>query len=216
MNTYNSKLQTNNATIQELINIVNNLPEVSDDKDLNDFIENDVLNKYIFDNVTKIRTNGFAYCTNLTTATFPNCINIGNEAFYDCDNLTTASFPNCTNIGVSAFYWCSKLTTVTFPNCTNIGNKAFHNCTNLSTISFPNCTNIGASAFYACYNLSSFTLGASIVCTLAHSNALGFTPFAGYSSYFSGTPVIYVPSALLENYKTATNWTYFSKYMVGY
>ena len=45
-----------------------------------------------------------------------------------------------------------------------------------------------------------------------NSNAFNNTPYAGYSNHFSGTPYIYVPASLVDTYKTATNWTYFSSY----
>jgi hypothetical protein len=56
----------------------------------------------------------------------------------------------------------------------------------------------------------------SSVCTLNNSNAFTSTPYAGYSASFSGTPYIYVPTSLVDAYKSATNWTYFSSYIVGY
>lgn len=119
------------------------------------------------------------------------------------------------SIGSSAFYYCSNLTSVSFPACKNIGDNAFGYCSKLTSVSFPVCTNIGSSAFQNCRTLSSFTLGASTVCTLSNSNAFNSTPYAGYSSHFSGTPYIYVPASLVSAYKSATNWTYFSSYFIG-
>lgn len=134
------------------------------------------------------------------------------------DGLVTRQLISYTNdrvtsIGSYAFMYCKSLTTVNFPVCRSIGSYAFSNCTSLTTASFPVCTSIRGFAFSKCYNLSQLTLGASRVCTLAHSNAFLFTPFAGYSASFSGTPVIYVTASLVNAYKTATNWTYFSKYI---
>jgi hypothetical protein len=101
---------------------------------------------------------------------------------------------------------------VRFPSVTTIGGAAFSYCANLETADFPVATTINYSAFYSCHFLSSILLGASSVCTLYNSSVFRSTPFAGYSSYFSGTPHIYVPSSLITKYKSATNWTYFSKY----
>lgn len=149
----------------------------------------------------------------LTSYTNDRVTSIGSDAFMYCTSLTTVNFPACKSIGASAFAYCSRLTTVSFPACKSIGSYAFSNCTSLTTASFPVCTSIRGFAFSKCYNLSQLTLGASRVCTLAHSNAFLFTPFAGYSASFSGTPVIYVTASLVNVYKTATNWTYFSKYI---
>ena len=161
---------------------------------------------------TTIDNNAFCYCSKLTTASFPACTSISKTTFYNCYNLTTASFPVCTTIGSDAFYRCSNLTTISFPACTTIGSNVFSDCSKLTTASFPACTTIGNYAFRNCYNLSSIALEASTVCTLSNSNAFTSTPFAGYSTYFSGTPYIYVPSSLIDAYKSATNWTYFASY----
>ena len=137
---------------------------------------------------------------------------IRDYAFYSCSNLSSVSFPACTTIGGYAFGQCSNLTSVNFPACTTIGDTAFSICTKLTSANFPVCTNINYSAFANCYNLSSLTLGASTICSLSNSNIFKSTPYAGYKSSFSGTPYIYVPQSLLASYKSATNWTYFSKY----
>lgn len=165
-----------------------------------------------FPKCTSIGEYAFNDCSNLTTISFPICTNIGSYAFYKCSKLTSVSLPKCTNIGNNAFYRCLNLKTVSVPKCTNISNGAFSNCTSLASVSLPACTYIGYYAFSNCYNLSSLTLENASVCTLATSNAFRSTPYAGYSASFSGTPYIYVPSSLVETYKSATNWTYFSSY----
>ena len=96
--------------------------------------------------------------------------------------------------------------------CSYIDMGAFYECNSLTSVSFPNCTSIGSSAFRNCYKLSTVILNNSSVCTLSNSNAFTSTLYAGYSNYYSGTPYIYVPSSLVDAYKSATNWTYFSKY----
>ena len=164
---------------------------------------------------TTIWHNAFQSCSKLSSASFPVCISIFNYAFHNCSNLTSVSFPACDYIGDSAFYNCSNLTSVSFPACTSIGHTAFGRCSKLTSANFSVCTSISGDVFNRCYKLSSLTLGASTVCNLAASGAFMSTPYAGYSTYFSGTPVIYVPTSLVSSYRTATNWTYFSSYFVG-
>ena len=187
-----------------------------------------------FPTCTSIGSNAFAHCSNLTSVNFPACTSIGGFAFNYCSKLTSAGFPICTLISSYAFSGCSKLTSVSFPVCVSIGGSAFAYCSNLTSVNFPACTSIGTYAFNycsklasvnlpvctainngvfaRCYTLSQFYLTGSSVCKLSNSNAFSSTPYAGYSSYFSGTPYIYVPSSLLTSYQTATNWTYFSSY----
>ena len=184
-----------------------------------------------------IGNSAFYYCGNLTTVSFPAATNIDFYAFYCCDKLTTISFPATKTIGNYAFCGCNKLvtpnfpvaetigssafqgcfidrlTTASFPAVTNIGDSAFDYCVNLTTVSLPAAAIIGQSVFIGCFNLSQLYLTGPSLCTLSNPNAFASTPYAGYSYYFKGTPHIYVPASLVDAYKSATNWTYFSKYI---
>lgn len=160
-----------------------------------------------------ISGSAFNGCSSLTSVSFPVCTRIDNYAFVNCTSLISMSFPICTYINRNAFSGCSKLTTANFPSCKTIVDSAFYNCSSLISISLPVCNYISANAFNNCRVLSSLTLGShTVLCTLVNSNAFTSTPYAGYSTYFSGTPYIYVPGSLISFYQTATNWTYFSSY----
>lgn len=165
-----------------------------------------------FPSCKSIGSNVFGNCYELAEIFFPICENIGSYAFQNCSKLSTASFSLCSNINSYTFAGCQNLTTVFFPICLSLKSFCFMSCYNLSTLSLPACKNIWGSAFYNCRTLSSLILGASMVCSLSNSSVFKLTPYAGFSSYFSGTPYIYVPSSLIGSYRTATNWTYFSSY----
>lgn len=128
----------------------------------------------------------------------------GGNVFKDCTGLTSVTIPDSvTNIAGSAFYNCSGLTNVTIGNgVTNIGIDAFQRCTGLTNITIPDSvTNIGNSAFENCSSLTSITVKATTPPTLG-------------SSAFSNTNncPIYVPSASVNAYKTASGWsTYASR-----
>ena len=158
---------------------------------------------------TFIGNNAFYYCTSLTNVSFPACTTISNNAFASCSNLTTANFPACTSVGGSAFRDCSELTSVSFPVCTIIGGYAFSSCTGLTNVSFPVCRIIASSAFRGCTSLSSIYLLNSSICTLSNSSAFSNT------GIWSNKGSIFVPASLVSSYKTATNWTYFSKIIFG-
>jgi hypothetical protein len=83
-------------------------------------------------------------------------------------------------------------------------------------VNFCSAVRIGYDAFTGCRILSSITINSRHLATLAGSNAFASTPYKGYSAYYSGTPYIYVPNPLLESYKTATNWVYFSSFFSGF
>jgi hypothetical protein len=57
--------------------------------------------------VTRIGTNAFYYCTDLTSVTIPNSVtNISDNAFSSCVFLTSITIPNSvTSIGSDAFYF---------------------------------------------------------------------------------------------------------------
>lgn len=83
---------------------------------------------------------------------------------------------------------------------TKVGPFAFYACDQFTTVDFQNVTSIGPHSFRFCSNLTKLILRKNTVCTLSNTNALINTPIA------SGTGYIYVPSALIDEYKAATNW----------
>ena len=118
-----------------------------------------------------ICNNAFYSCSNLTTTSFSSCISIYSSAFHGCHTLTTISFPVCRTIGLYAFGYCSSLTIANFPSCTIISGSAFTNCINLTTINFPVCTSIGYSAFYYC---SKITIASFPSCTTISTSAFAY------------------------------------------
>ena len=83
----------------------------------------------------------------------------------------------------------------------SIGSYAFHGCNQLTTLNFALVAAISGNAFNGCTALTALILRSDTVCTLANTNALTGTKIAG------GTGYIYVPSALVDSYKAATNWS---------
>lgn len=152
--------------------------------------------------VKSIRGSAFQYCPDLTSVDFPTVTSIGGNAFYCCYNLTSVNFPTVTSIGNSAFKSCSNLTSANFPAVTSIGTSAFNHCSKLTLVDFPAATSIGSSVFGSCSKLTTLILKKSdSICTLSNTNAFDNTLIK------SGTGYIYVPRALVDSYKAATNWS---------
>lgn len=107
-------------------------------------------------------------------------------------------------VASSIFKNNATIQTVNLPYATIVNDYAFQNCKSLSQVSLPMCNSIGIYAFGYCSSLSIITIGYSSVCSLAGSNAFSITSIA------SGTGSIYVPASLVDAYKSATNWSYFS------
>ena len=159
------------------------------------------ITNYTNNSATSIGEYAFYY-SELESVNFSKATSIGNNAFYHCFKLASADFLAATSIGNYAFFGCTELASINFPAATSIGNNAFATCYKLESANFSAPTSIDYAAFYNCSELASLILRATTqVCTLSNNNALGITPIA------SGTGYIYVPAALIDSYKTATNWT---------
>lgn len=107
-----------------------------------------------------------------------------------------------TKIRNTCFNNYTKLVSVEFPAVTSVGVQAFQNCTSLKKADFSALTNIGVWAFNVCSALKALIIRTNSVCTLAGTNA-----FANNSGILAGTGYVYVPSALVDSYKSATNWS---------
>ena len=164
------------------------------------FVTRNLSGAYTNSRVTEVGMYAFAD-TYITSASFPNATIIRDYSFMACRNITSVSFPAATNIYSYAFQNCSKLTNINFPLVNNIGASAFYYCTGLTTADFSTRVSIATYAFYGCSKLVSFICRASSVSSLGNKSAFSSTPIA------SGTGYIYVPAALVDSYKAATNWS---------
>lgn len=146
----------------------------------------------------------FARCSSLSQISLPVCSYIGYQAFQECSSLSQISLPKCSYISMRTFWKCYSLNQVSLPVCSFIGDRAFQNCSSLSQISLPVCSFIGYNLFDGCSSLSIITIGYSGVCDLKNSQAFTNTQIT------SSTGSIYVPVSLVDAYKSASNWSYFS------
>lgn len=136
---------------------------------------------------------------------YNDCVTeVGEKIFQNCSLLQKINLPKCTSVGIWAFDGCSALSEISLPVCTTIHGGVFINCPSIQEISLPKCNMIDDNAFEGCTKLSKLTLGGSTVCELGNSLVFRRTPIE------SGTGSIYVPSSLVETYKTANNWSRYS------
>ena len=148
---------------------------------------------------------------------------IGNHAFSTCKALASVIIPSTvTSIGDSAFSGCYGLGSATIPSgVTSIGNCAFQNCYTLASVTISSTvTNIVRFAFYGCYALPSVIIPSTVTSigdsAFKSCYGLGFIKFTrttpptvSSSDAWSNIPadcVIYVPSASLNAYKSASNY----------
>lgn len=132
----------------------------------------------------------------LVSVDLPNCDFINYGTFIGCSNLTSVNIPNCEVIGGNAFGSCSNLTSMSLPNCEVISQYAFNFCGGLSSLVLPKCSKIEGYAFQNA-GLRTLTLGSNKV--VSASNA------ALYNTILLSA--IYVPSSLVDAYKSAYYWS---------
>lgn len=153
-----------------------------------------------FANVTKVKDYAFYQCPALTTVDIPSATEIGNFAFRGCTSLEEINFPNTTTIGQGCFDECISLSSVNFPMLETIAPLSFRKCEAFTAVDLPVVTSIGTQAFYSS-GVASLTLRSNTVVTLENADAFYFTPIE------AGTGYIYVPSNLVDSYKTADGWS---------
>lgn len=167
-------------------------------------------------NITKMIVDGVEQPSVTTGYTFsstgthkvkykPNSSWNAGQTFAGVVSLTSVTIPSgVTGIDTSAFVGCTGLTSVTIPDTvTNIGLFSFSGCSSLTSVSIGSgVTAFSSSAFERCRALASFTVEATTPPTLG-SSAFNYT---------NNTFIIYVPSASVNAYKTASGWsTYASR-----
>lgn len=151
---------------------------------------------------------GIPKCTALTSVNLPNLETKNNAgyslSFANCTNLVSANLPKLEKFsfyGGNEFANCTNLTNVNVQSLVRVGGLAFSRCTSLTKLDLPKITTIGNNAFEYTQSLIALILRNENLCTI------GTDAFKGTSAIGSGTGYIYVPAALIEDYKVAENWS---------
>lgn len=153
-----------------------------------------------------LRESAFKNNTNLESISLPNITEISAESFYNCQKLASVNLPNVGSLwGNGAFRQTYALKVIAFPKLTRVlaGSQAFFNG-RLETGDFGLLqTNGFGNNFFVNCPLTTIVLRYNGVCPLNSTGAFNSTPFA--SGGEGGE--IYVPSAQIESYKVASNWS---------
>lgn len=158
---------------------------------------------------TILGANAFNACYGLKKITGGSYSVAGAAAFYDCRSLEDVG--NLTgDLPQNALYRCMSIRTLTLPaDCSSVGNSALNGLYNLATITVPAAVaSIGTYFCASCNSLHRITMLGSTPPTLG-ANALN-------SVNLPDEFEILVPAASLATYQSATNWSAFADYMVGY
>ena len=166
----------------------------------NEIIARSISGGYNNTDITYAGSYALNSCNDLTSIDFPNVTSVGSYVFANCSNLTSINLPKLSTCGSNLLQNCSKLKSANTPLLQVVQNWSFSGCSKLETLDFKVCTRIGTGSLQTCNSLTKLILrNASTVCSYM-SNISSYDPT-------NSDLKIYVPSALLESYKVATNWT---------
>ena len=156
--------------------------------------------------LTKLVNPGFrnwsASGNMIDTLDLPNVTNTENEAFMSA-NIRCIKVPKLKSISSFAFRNNSILEEVDVSGCTSAGLACFSADTAIQKLDFPALKSLTYSGHWqGCSSLETLILRhEGGVVGLPNVNCLAGTPIE------AGTGYVYVPSALVDSYKAATNWS---------
>ncbi len=180
---------------------INTIDAIGDEQCIDAMIERS-LTEYKDDVVTQIGAYGLAGYTELQTISLPNVTVIGTGAFSDCTSLTLVDCPRLTYTETGSegpcFEGCTSLVEISLPSFSGTVRPAFfNNCKSLEFVDLWYCTGLYYRSFSGCSNLKTVVLRNE---TLVPNN--------GTNTFGNSTNIaVYVPTALIESYQTATNWS---------
>ena len=168
------------------------------------YLEDRKIGTLVSTEITKVRNRALYKRESLIAIDLPKCTTVDQYAFQNCTALSNVNLPECVKVDSSAFSYCEKLQNVNIPKCTIINYGVFEYC-NLKKIDLNVVEKIEAYAFWNCKLLECVKiLNTETVCALANKSAFSNTPIENSTGY------IYVPDALVNEYKKATNWSVFA------
>lgn len=171
--------------------------------------------------------------TNITSFSSSVITDAWGYCFYNCESLRSVSLPNFSaNSTVSAtsmFYNCTALEEIYIPKFKRSGGNIFQNCSSLRMLVLP-MANYTLQGYFCsgCTSLKTVDIGVDIGGTLAMGNAFSNSGLetlilrrtAGVvaltnTNNFNNSPfasngtggTLYVPSALISSYQSASNWS---------
>ena len=177
------------------------------------FANSGVTSVIIQNGVKRLDANSFQKCSSLANITIPNSISsMGNSVFYQCTSLKEVIFEygeNGLTLPTSVFSGCTSLESIILPDerITLIDRSAFTNCSALKNVFFGNSVSeIATYAFAYCNALEVLDFSKHTFVPTLQSQA-----FQNVTSNFQ----IRVPMALVDEWKSATNWSSRADQIVG-
>lgn len=120
------------------------------------------------------------------------------------DRSITELVSSVESLGQFCLNGCKNLTKVIFKNLLTTSGCSCRFCPDLQIVDFYCLEQLKNEEFTNCPKLKTLIVRANSLCVFTNSNSFVGTPIADSTDY------IYVPAALIEDYKVATNWTVYA------
>ena len=181
--------------------------------------------EYRNEEVTEVRPYGLYGMSGLTSLDLPAVTTIGDSGLRNMSGLTSLDLPAVTTVGHNVLMGCASLTSIELPAMTRCGNALCQDCTALKRLVLPKLGHIGWAMCQGVTSLEVFDTGAWAFSSSAFMNCSSLVAVIirnstraglGGVGEFAGTPIangtgyIYVPAALVDKYKAATNWSVYA------
>ena len=175
------------------------------------------LTEAIFPKLESLGTSMFSSCGSLERASLPFAGRGGaSGTFSSCGALEYADISAIADGYSSTFRYCDSLKECRVFGATTLSSYVFSGCYVIEKIDLPVVSSIGTNVFYGDYSLKTIILRSPILCVLSNINAFQNcyhfygTVNSTYNPNGDKDGYIYVPKALIEGYKVATNWSTFA------
>lgn len=166
------------------------------------------ITEYSNSELTEIREKAFYHCIKMKSVDLPNVVTLGADAFYECKWLETVNIPKLAALPYQCFYYGFSLPDVlVFPVCKSVAGYVI-SYAETKTLDILGGGQIDSYAFYRASYFTTLILRNTETVTKLQS-----APNSVFNDYKSVT--IYVPDALLEDYKAATNWAKMAEQIKG-
>lgn len=211
---------------------VNTIDALGDDAVVDSIITR-TITEFKDDKITSVGNNAFAGCVNLEEVSLPSCTDLWGGAFSGCTALQKLNVPKAIALNSGALSGCSALREFDFSEVTTLNSDACQGAfadgvvpcfpkvktagprvftsPRVRIIDLPVCSSLWGITFYNCPKLIALILrNSDEVCTTEHADPFTGNWVGNVGPISKGEGYIYVPSALIEEYKVATNWANFA------
>ena len=163
---------------------------------------------YRDEELTEIKTGAFSRCKRLTGLDLPNATVFGTAFASECTSLTDVYLPKLENAydssPLSEFSYCTALERLRLPKLGWTGWHMVYGCTSLRHAD--QGTSLRLIDYSTCPQLETLVIRRTSGVTIMGS----VNDISSSSPIANGTGYIYVPRALVEKYKVATNWSVYA------